>query len=186
VAVSEIIVHGVELVPYEEQTFFDFSNGLKGWMPGLVEGGHFVLKHYSEMTETFNMPPPTNGDHVLTLERYDVHSGIMSIESPQMLFHFGTVKTAHITFWMRGSRIFPTSLRVKLKNNENGKYQEYPFMDFSPWGNQLMVDWLGLETEFVLEGVNKTGYYQLAIEADLGADMNNMIAIDSITVSTQW
>ena len=54
--------------------------------------------------------------------------------------------------------------RVKLKNNENGKYQEYPFMDFSPWGNQLMVDWLGLETEFVLEGVNKTGYYQVSVK----------------------
>jgi len=154
-------------------------------MPGLAEGGHFVLKHYSEVNPDFNMPPPPIGDNVLTLERYDIHSGIMSIESPQMLFEYGTIKTVDIKFWMRGSRVFPTSLRVRIKNNINGKYQEYPFADLTPYGNQPMNDWLDLSAEFPLDTSNNTGYYQLAIEADLGVDLTNMIAIDAIRVSTK-
>ena len=55
-------------------------------MPGLAEGGHFVLKHYSEVNPDFNMPPPPIGDNVLTLERYDIHSGNLGfLEIPLLI-----------------------------------------------------------------------------------------------------
>ncbi|XP_018027675.1 uncharacterized protein LOC108682930 [Hyalella azteca] len=184
VAVSKIVITGAIPYPTPEQEFFDFSNGLPGWTVGNADGGKWVVENYLDIDGDYNMPPPSSGNNVLRVDRFDVHSGVVSIDSPMISLAPGTSKHLNIRFWMRGSQSYPSSLRVRRKTPD-GVYDYLPFLDLSMFGDVNNQDWTELESDYriPLDGIEE--YFQLVIEADLGSGITNAVAIDFISIETR-
>jgi len=185
IAVNRVVLQGVELAEFDHNDFFDFSNGLVGWTKGAVDGGTWAVRNHSEIENNLLIPKPTTGDNILIVERYNIHSGVMSIESPLFRIEPLQRKYVSIRFWMRGTQAYPSSLRVRAKVNTD-TFSRLPFINLTPYGNVAHAQWTELEQTYEVPdfGLNYTASFQLVLEAELGGRMDNGIAIDAIGLHT--
>jgi len=182
VAVSRIIIKGAAAVQYNQDTFFDFNEGLVGWQSGSNDGGKWVSIPYIFVNPNLGLPPPSSGQ-ILMVDRYDIHSGITTIESPPIPIFPFSAKQMQIRFWIKGSQIYPVSFRISLKTMD-GTYDANPFLDLTEYGNSDSQNWFHLEGYVGIPADPKNDHFQLVLEADLGGDTDNHIAIDNIEVVT--
>jgi len=182
VAVSRIVVKGAVAVEYNENTFFDFKDGLVGWQSGSNDGGKWVSLPYMFVNPNLGLPIPASGQ-VLMVDRYDIHSGIITLESPPIAVSAMSAKQMQIRFWIKGSPVYPVSFRISLKTLD-GTYDADPFVDLFEYGNSDSQNWMQLENSVSIPADPKNKYFQLVLEADLGGDAGNQIAIDNIDVIT--
>jgi hypothetical protein len=183
VAVSRIAIEGAYPAPTEERELFDFNDGLPGWTMGNTDGGRWSVKEYSEIDSSYNLPLPSAGPNVLWVDRFDIHSGVVSIDSPMYLVDPQVRKNLSIRFWIKGSLDYPASLRIRRKTVD-GEYDFLPFLDFSGYGSVENQDWIVLNDFYQIPTDGLVGYFQLVIEADLGSGSTNAVAIDTLSVST--
>lgn len=184
IAVSRVQVHGAELVESTEEEFFDFEEGLIGWTMGSVDGGRWLVYDYDDIDADFYITPPTDNGKLLIVDRFDIHAGVVTIESPPITFTPGTAKELNLRFWMRGTATYPSSLRLRRKTMD-AVYDDLPFLDLTAYGNSNNLQWTELDSYIVIPTEGLEDYFQLVIEADLGADESNLVAVDMIRIFTR-
>lgn len=185
VAVDRVVLEGVKVIPSDPSEFFDFENGLLGWTQANMDGGQWVLQNWSSSEVSDMIPQPDDGDKFLVAERFDIHSGVIALESPGFAVSPGQKKKVHIKFWVRGSVVYPASLSLR-KKSVDGIYDDLPFLSLRPYGDIDNPDWITLDKEYEIPIDSTDTAFQLVIEADLGSGAENMIAVDNIRVITEY
>ncbi|XP_042879052.1 uncharacterized protein LOC122257679 isoform X2 [Penaeus japonicus] len=185
VAVNKIVVEGVKVIQTDLTNLMDFENGLFGWSTGNMDGGRWVLQPWSDLDHLLNVPKPSDGENFLFVERFDIHSGVISLESPAFPIQAGERKKVHIKFWIRGSVIYPAALRLR-KKSVNGAYDDLPFLNLAGYGDIDNPDWIYLDKEYYIPIDETEEAFQIVIEADLGSDSANLVALDDLTIVTEY
>ncbi|KAK7078917.1 hypothetical protein SK128_013041 [Halocaridina rubra] len=185
VAVDRIVLEGVKAIESDPSAFFDFENDLMGWMQGNMDGGRWLLMNGTSSEPSLRIPQPADGDRFLFAERFDIHSGVIALESPGFAIFPGEKKKVHIKFWTRGSVVYPAALRLR-KKSIGGRYDDLPFLNLEPYGDIDNPDWITLDREYYIPVDETDEAFQLVIEADLGGDLDNMIAVDNVRVITEY
>ncbi|XP_042859084.1 uncharacterized protein LOC122245198 [Penaeus japonicus] len=185
VAVNKVLLNGVEEIPTDTTDFIDFEDGLFGWSAGNMDGGRWVLKCWSDLDPSLNVPQPSDGKNFLFVDRFDIHSGVISLESPAFRVSAGQRKKVVVKFWLRGSVVYPAALRIR-KKTVNGDYDDLPFLNLAQYGDIDNPDWILLDREYEIPVDETEDAFQLVIEADLGSDVNNMVALDDLKIITSY
>ncbi|KAF2358969.1 Concanavalin A-like lectin/glucanase domain [Trinorchestia longiramus] len=176
ISVREVNVVGALLYPVPEAEFFDFSQGLVGWSQGNIDGGRWQVVDYEDLDSSVGVPQPSSSQ-ILVVDRYDIHSGVITIESPPLYIIAGSTKTISARISVQGSEDYPVSLRLRAKTLD-GKYDQFPF------SNRLWETSSGFWQTVTAEYEATEDYFQLVIECDLGSGDDNFVAIDSITITS--
>lgn len=50
-----------------------------GWSAGNMDGGRWVLKCWTDLDPSLNVPQPSDGKNFLFVDRFDIHSGEQNI-----------------------------------------------------------------------------------------------------------
>ncbi|XP_047736901.1 uncharacterized protein LOC108679295 [Hyalella azteca] len=174
ISVRELQLVGASPYPVPEQDFFDFQGGLVGWSQGNMDGGRWQVVDYRNIGVT--IPKPT-GDYVLYADRFDIFSGVMVIESPPLSTITGSHKTISARVSARGSDDYPVSLRLRAKTLD-GDYDDFPFVSIFVATDE--TNWQVVTADYEV----RKEFFQLVIEADLGSDSENFVAIDTISVTS--
>jgi len=180
--VSRVYMEGVSEIPYDEESIFDFADGLVGWQAGSMDGGKFEVINYSDVDPELGMPQPLS-ENVLVATRFDLHSGVITIESPPIRVLPLGAKQMDMRFWIRGSQEYPVLFRIGLKSID-GDYDNLPFFDLSQYGDADHQTWLGLGAYVEIPADPREPYFQLVFEVDLGGDNANELAIDMFIIRT--
>ncbi|ROT64662.1 putative mucin-2-like [Penaeus vannamei] len=185
VAINKVVLDGVEEIPTDTTEFIDFEGGLFGWSAGNMDGGRWVLKCWADLDPSLNVPQPSDGKNFLFVDRFDIHSGVISLESPAFTVSPGQRKKVVVTFWLRGSVVYPAVLRLR-KKTVNGIYDDLPFLNLAQYGDIDNPDWIQLNREYEIPVDETEEAFQLVIEADLGSDAGNMAALDDLKIITEY
>ncbi|XP_063597788.1 uncharacterized protein LOC134774329 isoform X2 [Penaeus indicus] len=185
VAINKVLLDGVEEIPTDTTDFIDFEDGLFGWSAGNMDGGRWVLKRWSDLDPSLNVPQPSDGENFLFVDRFDIHSGIISLESPAFAVSPGQRKKVVVKFWLRGSVVYPAALRLR-KKTVDGVYDDLPFLNLAQYGDIDNPDWIQLNKEYEIPVDETEEAFQLVIEADLGSDAGNMVALDDLKIITEY
>ncbi|XP_047501534.1 uncharacterized protein LOC125047323 [Penaeus chinensis] len=185
VAVNKIELEGVKVIQTDLANLMDFENGLFGWSTGNMDGGRWVLQSWSDLDPSLYVPKPSDGDSFLFVERFDIHSGVISLESPAFPIQAGQRKKVHIKFWIRGSVVYPAALRLR-KKSVNGAYDDLPFLNLAGYGDIDNPDWIFLDKQYYIPVDETEEAFQIVVEADLGSDLNNMVALDDLRIITEY
>ncbi|XP_037798077.1 uncharacterized protein LOC119593173 isoform X4 [Penaeus monodon] len=184
VAVDMVEIRGVREATLGHSSFFDFENGLRGWSSGNLEGGRWLLQAWSELDPSVGVPRPSDGENFLLVERFDIHSGVITVESPVLTLTPGAKQTLELKFWTRGSVVYPATLRIR-KKTPDGRYDALPFLNLRNYGDIDNTHWISFSRQYLIPGDTDEASYQLVIEADLGSDLDNLIALDDLKITTE-
>ncbi|ROT62594.1 putative E3 ubiquitin-protein ligase SMURF2 isoform X2 [Penaeus vannamei] len=149
VAVNKVELEGVKAVQNDFANLVDFENGLFGWSTGNMDGGRWVLQSWSDLDPSLYVPKPSDGKNFLFVNRFDIHSGVISLESPPFPIQAGQRKKVHIKFWIRGSVVYPAALRLR-KKSVNGAYDDLPFLNLAGYGDVDNPDWIFLDKQYYI------------------------------------
>ncbi|XP_070000631.1 mucin-5AC [Penaeus vannamei] len=185
VAVNKVELEGVKAVQNDFANLVDFENGLFGWSTGNMDGGRWVLQSWSDLDPSLYVPKPSDGKNFLFVNRFDIHSGVISLESPAFPIQAGQRKKVHIKFWIRGSVVYPAALRLR-KKSVNGAYDDLPFLNLAGYGDVDNPDWIFLDKQYYIPVDETEDAFQIVVEADLGSDMNNLVALDDLRIITEY
>ncbi|MDK2412755.1 hypothetical protein QHH03_27025 [Aphanizomenon sp. 202] len=183
VAVDMVEIWGVREASLDHSSFFDFEKGLQGWSSGNLEGGRWLLQTWSDLDPSVGVPRPSDGQNFLFVERFDIHSGIITVESPVLTLSPGARHTLELKFWTRGSVVYPATLRIRKKTPE-GRYEALPFLNLRNYGDTDNTHWISFSHQYLVPSDTEEVSYQLVIEADLGSDLNNLVALDDLKITT--
>ncbi|XP_042237165.1 uncharacterized protein LOC121876210 [Homarus americanus] len=182
VAVNKLVVNGAKAI-HSNVTTMNFENGLLGWSLGQMQGGMWELKNQSHIDPALKVPKPPSGDMILVASRQHILSGIMTIESPILSAAAKTSKKLYLRFWVRGSSTYPVSLSIR-KKSPDGVYDELPFVNLRRYGNVDSQNWLSLDKTIYVPLNDGEMFYQLVIEVDLGSRLENLVAVDDLSITT--
>jgi len=180
--VSRVYMEGVSVIPFEEEAIFDFADGLVGWQAGSMDGGKFEVMPYADVPPGLGMPQPYS-ENVLVATRFDLHSGVITIESPPISIEPLKSKQLDMRLWIRGSQVYPVLFRIGLKSI-GGVYDQLPFFNLAQYGDADHQDWLGLGAYVEIPADPRQPFFQLVFEVDLGGDNDNELAIDLFVIRT--
>ncbi|XP_042855263.1 uncharacterized protein LOC122242110 isoform X2 [Penaeus japonicus] len=183
VAVDMVSFEGVREAALDHSSFFDFETGLQGWSAGNLEGGRWLLQKWSELDPSLAVPRPLDGENFLFVERFDIHSGVITMESPLLTLSPGTMQELRLKFWTRGSVVYPATLRIR-KKSPDGKYDDLPFLNLREYGDTDTGHWVTYFLTYPIPADIEEVSYQLVLEADLGSDLDNLVALDDLIMTT--
>ncbi|ROT79279.1 hypothetical protein C7M84_002001 [Penaeus vannamei] len=191
VAVDMVEIWGVREASLDHSSFFDFEKGLQGWSSGNLEGGRWLLQTWSDLdpspkrrkTSTTQANPPSSSNSPSLCLSLPCSPGIITVESPVLTLSPGARHTLELKFWTRGSVVYPATLRIRKKTPE-GRYEALPFLNLRNYGDTDNTHWISFSHQYLVPSDTEEVSYQLVIEADLGSDLNNLVALDDLKITT--
>lgn len=135
--------------------------------------GAFRRVHFEDAAH--RVGPPPDGPQVLQVFADNVQTGTVVARSPRLQATKDEMMIV-IRFWMDGSQDFPAQLKLRRQFSYD-VFEEEPVVNLDAFGDQINNVWFKYTKYKKLEE-GETFY--LFIEASLGGDMKNSVAVSSI------
>ncbi|KAK8380030.1 hypothetical protein O3P69_016587 [Scylla paramamosain] len=152
---------------------FNFESGMEGWSLVHMNEGAFRRVHFEDAAH--RVGPPPDGPQVLQVFADNVQTGTVVARSPRLQATKDEMMIV-IRFWMDGSQDFPAQLKLRRQFSYD-VFEEEPVVNLDAFGDQINNVWFKYTKYKKLEE-GETFY--LFIEASLGGDMKNSVAVSSI------